>query len=98
MHIYREAARRLTEIKLGSEVDTEYLISYAMCVAIMRRCEKAVIDPDVVDPGYAINTWEKAARRFHSMTRELGLSPAGRSGLRFTVDEPEPAAPDLFAS
>lgn len=98
MLIYREAARRLSELKLGSEVDTEYLISYAMCVAIMRRCEKAVIDPDVVDPGYAINTWEKAARRFHAMTRELGLSPAGRSGLRLAPESSEPVPTDLFAS
>jgi P27 family predicted phage terminase small subunit len=96
--VYRNVIRRLGELRVGSEVDTDMVVSYVMGISILRECERAFAKVGVAR-SKKYRVWESTQRRVHAMARELGLTPAARSGMRITPNEvPEPATKDLFAS
>lgn len=94
--LYDETCRRLSELRVGSEIDTDCVITYVMGVMVLRECERAFAKVGV-SRSRKFKTWEATHRRVHAMARDLGLTPAARSGMRIQPNEPEPAVKDLFA-
>ena len=94
---FHETVRRLGEINSASEVDTDILISYVMAIQVLRECERAFARTGVTR-SKKFKTWEATHRRVLHMQRNLGLTPAARSGMRIKPNEPEPLVKDLFAS
>ena len=94
--IYHETVRRLGEIGVASEVDYDFLVSYVMTIMIMRECERAFAKVGVTR-SRKFKIWEASARRQAVMAKELGLTPASRSGMRIKPAEAAPPVKDLFA-
>jgi phage terminase small subunit len=95
--LYHDTVRRLGEINVASEVDTDMLISYIMGVMILRDCERAFSRVGVAR-SHKFKTWEATHRRVAAMQKDLGLTPAARSGMRIKPNEPTSAVKQMFAS
>lgn len=87
MNHYFETVRRLTELGLANEVDVDLVISYVMCVQIVRQCEQQMSLRGNASRVYT--RWEKTCRRMHALARELGLAPAARTSLRVKAVKPD---------
>ena len=84
---YFDTVRRLQELGLANEVDVDLVISYVMCVQIVRDAEKSISMRGA--QSRAFTRWEKANRRMHALARELGLAPAARTSLRVKAVNPK---------
>ena len=91
--VYHETIRRLREIAVASEVDYDFLITYVMTIMVVRECERAFAKVGVAR-SRKFKTWEATSRRMLAMSKELGLTPAARSGMRIKPEEPK--LPGLF--
>lgn len=91
--VYHETIRRLREIAVASEVDYDFLITYCMTIMVMRECERAFAKVGVAR-SRKYKMWEATSRRLLAMSKELGLTPASRSGMRIKPEEPR--GPGLF--
>src|SRR5215831_1530001 len=60
--LYHDTVRRLGEIDVASEVDTDFVVTYVMAVMAQRECERAMSRLGV-SRSRKFTTWEKVNRR-----------------------------------
>lgn len=94
--IYDETIRRLGLIGLCSEVDYDFVVSYVMSVSMMHECERMISKVGIAR-SKRFSIWEKLSRRVLAMSKELGLTPASRDGIKLPPPE-RSGAKELFGA
>lgn len=93
--LYTETTRRLEELQIASEVDTELVISYVMGAMMLRECERKVSNVGLAKSRCA-RLWQATNLRWMDMAKQLGLTPAARTGMRLKPAEPIAPEKQLF--